>query len=353
MKATIVPGVFTWSVFQPDRGMDFNGCFVESPHGNFVVDPIAPTGDTLQMLIARGLSAIVITNRDHQRSAADVAAATGAAVIASVDEAPLLSLPVARTVSDGDDLFGWRVLAMHGAKTAGELALYSWRARTVILGDILWGAPAGDLMLMPDDKLSDAERASYSIRKLRALPAIDHVLVGDGTHIFGTGRESIDRALLRRRDPKLARVNIDELTLISESSDPPPYLAQWAEIGLLLGAQRLGYAATRLRKGDVYCPLHWHTQEEELFIVLSGTPSVRTSNGTVHLRSGDCIAFPTSRDGAHSLYNEADEDAVVILIANSDAGDVCYYPDSNKHLVEATGMIVRNEPELDYYDREL
>jgi uncharacterized cupin superfamily protein len=72
--------------------------------------------------------------------------------------------------------------------------------------------------------------------------------------------------------------------------------------------------------------MHWHTREEELFVVLSGTPTLRTPRGTAKLRPGDCIAFRTDPGGAHRLENHADEDALVLLIANTDRGDVCYYP---------------------------
>jgi uncharacterized cupin superfamily protein len=79
---------------------------------------------------------------------------------------------------------------------------------------------------------------------------------------------------------------------------------------------------------------------------------LRTPRGTFDLRAGDLIAFRTEPGGAHRLENHADEDAVVLIIANTDPGDVCYYPDSRKFVVEATGTLVREVPQLDYYDGE-
>jgi uncharacterized cupin superfamily protein len=86
--------------------------------------------------------------------------------------------------------------------------------------------------------------------------------------------------------------------------------------------------------------------------VISGTPVLRTPRGTHDLRAGDLIAFRTGPGGAHRLENHADEDAVVLLVANADPGDVCYYPDSRKFVVEATGTLVREVPQLDYYEGE-
>ena len=40
------------------------------------------------------------------------------------------------------------------------------------------------------------------------------------------------------------------------------------------------------------------------------------------------------------------------MIASADPGDVCFYPDSQKFVVEATGTLVRDHPQLDYFDGE-
>lgn len=352
MKATVVPGVWTWSVYQPDRAMDFNGTFVEAPDGNVVVDPIAPDDATLRELCERGVAQVVITNRDHERASAAVALATGARVAAPRRDAGELTVPIDRLLDDGDAIGAWRVLALDGAKTPGEIVLCNPQLRAAIVGDALWGTPAGALTLMPDAKLADPAKAAVSLRRLRAM-RLQHLFVGDGAHVFGNAAQAIGDAIAARGDVAIARVNLDELRYQTFAEDPAPYGGAFAEVGLLLGASKLGYAATRLRRGDVVCPMHWHTREEELFVVMAGTPSVRTPQGVWRLRAGDCIAFVTDPSGAHSLFNDADEDAVVLLVANTDAGDACFYPDSDKHVVEATGTLVRNAPQLDYYDGEV
>jgi hypothetical protein len=40
------------------------------------------------------------------------------------------------------------------------------------------------------------------------------------------------------------------------------------------------------------------------------------------------------------------------MVAGLDAGDACLYPDSRKVSVEANGMLVRSEPQLEYFDGE-
>ena len=349
MRQTVVPGVWSWSRWQPDRGLDFNGFFVEHADGNLVVDPVEPDEETLAELGRRGVAAILVTNRDHERSSAALATATGAPVIASALEGPLLSRATDRTVEPGELLFGWTVLGFEGLKTPGEIALVDRSRKAALVGDALWGKPAGALMLMP--KLADPDQAALSLRALRAGRP-EHLLVGDGACIFGGAYDAIGAALDARDDVLAARVNLEELRFERVAGDPEPFGASFAELGWLLGSRRLSYAAGRMRRGEHYCPYHWHSGEEELFVVMAGTPTLRTPRGTFRLRRGDVVAFPTTPSGAHRIWNDADEDSIVLMIANADASDVCFYPDSTKLLVEATGTIVRARPQLDYFEGE-
>lgn len=351
MRQTVVPGVWSWSRWQPDRAMDFNGFFVASDQGNLVVDPIDPGDALLDDLRARGVAAVLITNRDHERATAAVVEATGAQVIASALDAPLLSVRVDRTVAPGDVVYGWTVLGLDGFKTAGEIALYDRWRRTAIVGDALWGTPAGALTLMPDAKLADPVRAALSARTLRAH-SVDHLLVGDGACVFGNAHEAIGAMLDARDGVAINRINVFDELPMQRDPGPAPFTGEFSEVGRYIGADRLGYAVMNLASGESFCPYHWHTREEELFVVLAGTPTLRTPTGTFNLRAGDCVAFVTGPRGAHRISNEADEPALVLAIANSDEGDVCYYPDSRKFVVEATGTLVREEPQLDYYEGE-
>lgn len=351
MQPTVVPGVATWSRWQPDRAMYFNSWFVEGAGGNFVVDPLEPDADDLLFIEGRGLAAVVITNRDHERSAAFFAQRFGAPVIASLPDADELEVEVARIVADGDDVFGWRVLLLGGFKTAGEFVLLDAATRAAISGDAFWGVPAGGVQLMPDEKLADPTAAALSTRRLLAA-RVRHLLVGDGMPIYERAWEALVAMLDARAGVLVRRVNLDELVPLRDANDPAPFTAAFAEVGLLLGARRLGYALGRLEPGDAYCPYHWHTREEEAFVVWRGTPTLRTPGGTFVLRPGDVIAFPTGAAGAHRLSNESDASCDLLLFANTDEGDACFYPDSRKLLVEQTGTLVRSEPELDYFDGE-
>jgi len=347
---TVVPGVWSWSRWQPDRDLDFNSFFIEHPDGNLVVDPLETDEETLAALRERGVAAILVTNRDHERTSASLAATLGVPVIASALDAPLLQRPADRTIEPGEKLFGWTVVGFEGLKTPGEIALVDREGRNAALvGDSLWGKPAGALMIMP--KVADMQTAALSLRSLRAAH-VAHLLVGDGACIFGNAYDAIGGALEAIEGVLVNRVNAAELAFREESGTVLPFGAAAAEVGWLLGGRKLVYAVGRLRRGEHYCPYHWHTAQEELFVVLSGTPSVRLPNGTFALRAGDILALPTGARAAHRLFNDADAEALVLLIANDDPSDICYYPDSNKVMLGDPGPVVRDNPELDYFEGE-
>ncbi|HTV72268.1 MAG TPA: cupin domain-containing protein [Candidatus Acidoferrales bacterium] len=353
MQKTVVPGVAMWSVWQPDRNLFFNSYFIETPQGNLAIDPLPLSETDAQEIAARGgIRWVVITNRDHERDSANVRERFGASVAAATPDSAELRVPVERTLGDRDLLATARILALDGLKTAGEFALWFGDRRTIVVGDALWGDPAGSVRLMPDEKLADPAAAALSLRRLRARNPL-HLLVGDGTPIFGRAFEVISACLDARAGVFTNRVNLDELVIERSTSGPAPFRAGWAEIGQLIGARRLGYQLALLAPGDAFCPLHWHTAEEELFIVWEGEPTLRSPRGETRLRPGDLVAFPTDPAGAHKLINESDAPCKVLMIANNDPHDVCFYPDSKKHLVEATETLVRSEPILDYYDGEV
>ena len=72
--------------------------------------------------------------------------------------------------------------------------------------------------------------------------------------------------------PAVNRINLDELDWEPFDDLDGRYRGEIAEIGLLLGARRLGYRAVRLPSGARFCPLHAHDREEEVFYVVEGAP---------------------------------------------------------------------------------
>jgi uncharacterized cupin superfamily protein len=353
MQPTIVSGVSVWSRWQPDRQLYFNSWFVESPAGNFVVDPLDPDDSEHAHIMRHGIAAVVVTNRDHERAAELVSERYGVPVIAPKLDAHEMNVDVTREVDDGDDVFGWRVVRFDGMKSRGESALFRAEDRTAITGDAFWGVPAGGVTLMADDKLGDPLAAALSTRKLLALD-VQHLLVGDGAPVYFRAWDALVTMLEAREGVFFRRVNVDELHFAPRHV-PAGYARERAEISWFLGVRRLGYAAVRLGPGESTAPFHGHTLEEELCWIVDGHPTIRTPAGKHRLRPGDLVALPVGPPGAHRLVNESEQRCIAVFIANVAEGDAGFYPDSHKVMFDRyrSRLILRDNPALEYFDGEL
>jgi len=353
MQPLSLAGMAMWSVWQPDRNMHFNSFFIERPVGNIVVDPLAVGDDDLAFLRGRGgIAQIVITNRDHERKARDLAQAFGAKIACSQEDAPLLSGPVDRRLSAREAVVpGIQVIALEGGKSPGEIALELVGMKAAIVGDALWGDPAGSLRLPPDEKLIDPPTAVLSLRQVWAL-RLEVLLVGDGACLFGNADAIIGACLQARSDVYVNRINLDELYPRTFSRGNGRYEGVYEEIGNLIGARVLGYQITTLAPGKRFCPMHAEDTDEEMFLVWEGEAVVRTLRGEYTCRRGDVIAFPIGDVGTHQVINKSDKPCRVLMLGAEDPKSVCYYPDSKKVLISSRDLILRTEPALDYYDGE-
>jgi uncharacterized cupin superfamily protein len=355
LQRTSLEGISMWSRWQPDRALFFNSFFIRGGE-NVIVDPLALEERDLEAIRAEGGAAwIVITTRDHERETASLAQRLGAKVAAPALDVPEIKVKVDRELHDGDVIGRARVVQLEGMKSPGEFGLHLADCETVIVGDALWGDPPGSLRMVADEKLGDPRRAALSLRRLWALQP-KHILVGDGHCIYHSATEAIGKYLESRSDVLVNRINIDELTDWVERKGPGRFSRRQAEIGLLIGARKLGYQLFEIDPGKWASPIHGHTEEEELYIVFEGSGTIRFPFGEFPIRKGDFIALPVGERGAHQLKNTGTEKLVVLALANNEPGDCCFYPDSDK-LLFARGIMRRmvggaGGADLDYWDGE-
>jgi hypothetical protein len=197
MKQLHRPDLYSWCVFDQPRNIDFHGVAWIREGGNVLFDPVPMSGHDLAHLESLGGAAwIVVTNSDHVRDAAALAARFGAKIAGPAGEREGLGVACDRWLGDGEALVeGLTAIALEGSKTPGELALLLGD-HTLITGDLVRAHAGGRLDLLPDPKLTDKAAAIASVRRLRELGP-DAVLVGDGWPVFRGGREALDGLLAR------------------------------------------------------------------------------------------------------------------------------------------------------------
>ncbi len=192
----IVPGVYEWSWFSAEKQINFNGHLMVADGDRVLIDP-PPLSEADFAEIERrgGVTAIVLTNRDHVREIADCQLTYGVPVWVPAADTAWIDVPFDRTYDDGSHLpGGLAAVRVPDSKSPGESALWSAGMRLLIVGDAVIGKPPGALSLLPDDKFADPTKARSGLRVLLD-PRYDYdaVLVGDGVSLPTGGRAALER----------------------------------------------------------------------------------------------------------------------------------------------------------------
>jgi uncharacterized cupin superfamily protein len=163
-------------------------------------------------------------------------------------------------------------------------------------------------------------------------------------------------------------LNLDEVELKSLREvlpgAPEGFGGRAGTISMRVGARKLGYNLTVLAPGEKAFPRHNHHVNEEMFLVLDGTGSVRIGDATHALRAGDVIACPPGGpEGAHQIVNTGERELRYLSVSTMQYPEVVDYPDSGKTGVRYevadkdgkpafTRFLVRSGESLAYWDGE-
>jgi uncharacterized cupin superfamily protein len=109
-----------------------------------------------------------------------------------------------------------------------------------------------------------------------------------------------------------------------------PGEARRARLGWQAGTAQLGISLYQLPAGERRTAYHFQHANEEMLIVLAGSPHLRTPDGWRQLEAGEVASFPRRGRGAHKLENRTEEDVRYLMLSEMNAPDAIVYPDSNK-----------------------
>jgi len=193
----LLPGISSWSWFSEDKHIDFNGHFLNVGEHRILVDPPPMTDlDETQVRHGGTIDYILLTNRDHLREAATYRDTFQCRVYLPKDDAGEMAIEADHLFTDGELLPGgiW-VIQLSDQKSPGESALFLQQGKGIlIVGDALWGTPAGSVSLLPADKYPDAQKTREGLRRLLKYN-FDALLVGDGTSILSGAKPIVEQAL--------------------------------------------------------------------------------------------------------------------------------------------------------------
>jgi uncharacterized cupin superfamily protein len=112
-----------------------------------------------------------------------------------------------------------------------------------------------------------------------------------------------------------------------EVREHPGFNCRRARLGRQAGSEKLGLSLWELPPGEAAYPFHFHLAEEEIVVLLEGTPSLRTPAGWREMEEGEVACFRVGEEGAHQIVNRSEEPVRFLALSNQQP-DVIVRPDS-------------------------
>jgi uncharacterized cupin superfamily protein len=140
----------------------------------------------------------------------------------------------------------------------------------------------------------------------------------------------------------MPKLDLDQIPQTNATGYPPDYAdkvqSRWyRRLAPASGISDFGASHVVLKPGAWSSQRHWHEDEDELVVMLSGQAVLVDNNGRTPMRPGDIAAFPKGESNGHVLINESEADCVFVAVGRPSASD-CHYPDIDMHLFDGQGF---------------
>jgi uncharacterized cupin superfamily protein len=140
----------------------------------------------------------------------------------------------------------------------------------------------------------------------------------------------------------MPKLDLSSIPSVNVTGYPPPHAEQVAgrhyrRLAPAADISDFGASHVTLRPGAWSSQRHWHEDEDELVVMLSGEAVLIDDNGRTPMKAGDIATFPKGDGNGHHLVNESDADCVFVAIGRPPVGD-CHYPGIDMAYSAATGF---------------
>jgi uncharacterized cupin superfamily protein len=103
-----------------------------------------------------------------------------------------------------------------------------------------------------------------------------------------------------------------------------------SQVAKRAAAELLGATVYVMPPQSRWADLHAHYANEEMIIVLEGSPTLHTLEGARTLQRGDVVACRRGRRGAHRLTNESDSAVRVLIVSTMNMPEIVEYPEEGE-----------------------
>jgi uncharacterized cupin superfamily protein len=223
--------------------------------------------------------------------------------------------------------------------------------------------------------------ANRGAHTLHALEALDVLAFGPRAYDESVGFPRLGMSLLGRRAVESAPSAVDGVpvqfareavagppelpdepgprpsTIVNvEAVEARPVERDWVgrvrrNLGRAAGSVRTGLQHVVVTPGKESAPLHCHSLEEELFVILDGDGMLVLDDRDVAPVGRGHVVSCLAGTGESHLFRAGNGTLTYLAYGPRENGDICYYPRSRKLNFGGVGVIARIET-LDYWDGE-
>ncbi|MCW1934686.1 cupin domain-containing protein [Pararhodobacter zhoushanensis] len=148
----------------------------------------------------------------------------------------------------------------------------------------------------------------------------------------------------------MPKIDLSTLTLRTGSIYPEPYAGQMAgrsshRLGQAAGLTQFGVNIVYLEPGGVASLRHWHLNEDEFAMVLTGELILSEDTGETVMHPGDCAAWKAGEPVGHRFVNRTDAQASFLVVGSKAPREVATYTEVDFKLI-----IEGNQPRYTYHD---
>jgi len=132
----------------------------------------------------------------------------------------------------------------------------------------------------------------------------------------------------------MPKIDISKLSVKTGSIYPKPHdKAMDGRSSIRLsdpaGLTQFGVNITILEPGARSSLRHWHENQDEFAIVLSGECTLIDDTGETPLKVGDCAAFPAGDANGHCIANTSNAEARFLIVGTRTPTEIAHYSDLN------------------------
>jgi uncharacterized cupin superfamily protein len=148
----------------------------------------------------------------------------------------------------------------------------------------------------------------------------------------------------------MPKIDQAALPVLTGSSYLPPHGDAvagrvWQALGEPGGLTQFGANLVTLAPGAWSSQRHWHSDEDEMVVMLAGEAVLVEEDGEELMLPGDVACFPAGAANGHHLQNRSNRPCRFLAIGtNFPDSDQCHYPDIDMHL-DAAGFRRKTEAE--------